>query len=775
MSNLSPMRPTGGEYARTDTPAFPMQGHETLSIATLLNILRRRLWLIVGIVVLATSLVTIYVKQLVPLYSAEATLVVEPSRTRALNDSVVRGLSPDYYTNETEAAVVGSRELARQAVIRLGLADNPLFNPELVVAQPSLFGSVAGGVSGWLKARFADLRDIVSGGSYSEEQARLAREAAARRAAAALSPEAARQEAIEVATDIYMNSLVVQPSQRSRVLTVRFTSVNPAMAAKAANATADIYILDQLETKGRATTRASDWLNQRANELRTRVIESEKRLEEFRRDSGIVEIGGASVYARQRAELDSQLIAARTKRAETDARYDQVQRLLRSGGDVDTAAAVLDSPLIQRLREQEAQVVRKIAELKTQLRDEHPKMVLAQNELSDLQDKIRSEVEKIVSSLRNERDIAAVRETNLNKEITSLQGKLDEQHGAEVTLRALDSEVKANKQLYETILSRFKEADVQEQGIQEADARVISHAIEPSAPFYPKTRFMLISAFVLSAMLGIGLAILLEFLDNGFRSLNQLEGMTGLPTLGLVPMLRGSQRGKKAFQVVAEQPNSPFGEAVRTLRTSLLLSNVDHPPRTVVVTSAVPGEGKTSTSLAIATLAAKSGQRCIIVDCDFRHPSVHANLGYPNRQGLGDYLAGNAQLSDVIELEPRYGLRFITAGASVPNPPDVLGSPRMKDLIQRLSESYDLVILDTPPLLIISDSLVLVRNVDKTVYVVRWEKTKRQSAMLGLKQILEAGGDLAGTILTQVDVRKHAQYDYSDSGYYSYHHYYTQT
>ncbi len=753
---------------------FPTQGQETLSIATLLGILRRRLWLILGLVVLVTSLATIYVQQLTPLYSAEATLVVEPSRTRALDDSVVRGLSPDYYTNETEAAVVGSRELARQAVIRLGLVDNPLYNPDLVITSPSLFGVVTGGISAWVKARVGDLRDVVSGGAYSEETARLAREAAARRAAAALSPEAARQAAIETATDIYLTGLTVLPSQRSRVLTVRYTSINAGMAAKAANATADIYILDQLESKGRATTRASDWLNQRANELRTRVIESEKRLEDFRRSSGIVEIGGASVYARQRAELDSQLIAARTKRSEADARFDQVQRLLRSGGDIDTAAAVLDSPLIQRLREQEAQVGRKIAELKTQLREEHPKMVLAQNELADLQDKIRGEVEKIVSSLRNEREIAVVRETNLNREIASLQAKLDEQHGAEVTLRALDSEVRANKQLYETILGRFKEADVQEQGIQEADARVISHAVEPPSPFYPKTKFILTAAFILSAMMGIGLAVLLEFLDNGFRSLNQLEALTGLPTLGLMPMLRGAQRSKKAYQIAAEQPNSAFGEAVRTLRTSLLLSNVEHPPRTVVVTSAVPGEGKTSTALAIAALAAKSGQRCIIVDCDFRHPSVHANLGYPNRKGLGDYLGGTAQLSDVVEIEPRYGLRFITTGANVPNPPDMLGSPRMKDLIQRLSESYDLVILDTPPLLVISDSLVLVRNVDKTVFVVQWEKTKRQSAMLGLKQMVEAGADIAGLILTQVDVRKHAQYDYSDSGYYKYHHYYNQ-
>jgi polysaccharide biosynthesis transport protein len=771
---VAPIRPPFADRSRSSEARTPSTlGEVPLSLAHIIGVLLHRRWMILGIAILVTGFMTLYVNQLVPIYSSEATVVVEPSRQRVLNvESVVQGLNPDYYTNETEAAVLGSRELARKVVERLDLINNPLFNPRLTQPKLSVINSLLDPVKAGIRILVTAVVNIVTRGSYSEKVEAATSQAAARRAAAQPSPEDERRQLIEDATDVFMDGVTIVPAQRARILTVRFSSPDPELAARAANALADTYILDQLETKASATTKASEFLNQRADELRTRVIESQQKLEEFRRQSGLVEVGGASVYQRQRDDLETQLIQARAKRAEADARYDQVQKLLKTGSDIDTAAAVLDSQLIQRLREQETQVVRKIAELRTKLRPNHPNMALAESELKDLDQKIKDEVNKIVVSLANERDLAAVRENNLTEEIARIQSKLDEQHDAEVTLRALESEVNANNQLYETILARFKQADVQESATPEADARVISRATVPADPFYPKKRFIIVASLVLSTMMGIGLAIVLEFLDTGFRSLTQLDGMAGVPSLGVVPFLRAAQReGKSTHQIAAEQPNSAFGEAIRTLRTSILLSNVDHPPRSVMVTSALPGEGKTSTTLALACLAAKSGQKVVVVDCDFRHPSVHEDLNYPNGSGLADYLVGQASLNDILEIEPRYGLRFITAGTSVPNPPDLLGSPKMRDLIQKLSDMFDLVLFDTPPLLIVSDSLVLARFVDKAVFVVRWVKTKRKSALLGLKQLIDANADVAGVVLSQVDIRRQSQYD--SDGYYRYHHYYT--
>lgn len=770
---VAPIRPPSPERPRAEARGYGTAGETPLSLAHLLSVLVHRRWLILGIAAVVTTFMTLYVNQLVPIYSAEATVVVEPSRQRMFNsEAVVQGLSTDYYTNETEAAVLGSRELVRKVVTRMNLVENPLFNPSLLPKRTSLTAELLDPIKAGIRTLMTAVADMVTGGRYSDEQAAKAKAAALRRGAQPLSPEEERRLAIEDAADYFLGDLTVVPAQRARVINVRFNSPDPDLAARAANAVADTYILDQLETKGKATSQATEFLNQRANELRTRVIESEKKLEDFRRQSGIIEVSGTSVYQRQRDELETQLIQARAKRSEADARYNQVQKMLKDGGGTDTAAAVLDSQLIQRLREQEAQVVRKIGELRTKLRPTHPNMVLAESELADLEKKIKDEVGKIVVSLANERDIALVREKNLTEEIARLQARVDAQHDAELTLRSLESEVNANKQLYETILARFKQADVQESATPEADAKVISRATVPTSPFYPKKKFIIVASLVLSSLMGIGLAVMLEFLDTGFRSLGQLDGIAGVPSLGVVPFLRGSQQaGRAPHQIAAEQPNSAFGEAIRTLRTSILLSNVDRPPRSVMVTSSLPGEGKTSTALALASLAAKSGQKVIVIDCDFRHPSVHEDLGYPNEAGLADYLVGRAALGDVIEIEPRYGLRFITAGTSVPNPPDLLGSPKMRDLIQSLSTMFDLVLLDTPPLLIVSDSLVLARIVDKAVFAVRWAKTKRKSALLGLRQLADANADIAGAVLTQVDVRRQSQYD--TDGYYRYHQYYT--
>ena len=445
MSTVTPLNPPGPEPRRPDLNQLrePEADAGGFSVQRVLGILKRRKYLIIGIVLAAVTWATIYVNQLTPLYSAEASLVVEPSRQQVLNmQSVVSNLRPDYYTNETEAAVIGSRELARKAVIKLELYKHPLFNPSLKPKKKSLVAMITGPVKAMMGAVVVWGRDLVTGGRYSAERSARRAERLANNVRTA---EEIREQEIEDATDYYLFGLNVLPAQRSRVIAVRFNSSDPKIAALAANTSADLYVLDQLESKGRATTRASEWLNQRAQELRNRVISSERRLEEFRRKSGIVEIGGASVYARQRAELDTQLVTARSQRAEAEARYSQVQKMLASGANIESVAAVLASPLIQKLREQESLVQRKMAELRTQLREGHPRMLLAENEIKDLRNKIESEVKKIVSSLRNETEIAVVREKNLANEIARIQAKLDEQHEAEVTLRALDSEVWSKK------------------------------------------------------------------------------------------------------------------------------------------------------------------------------------------------------------------------------------------------------------------------------------------------------------------------------------------
>ena len=339
---------------------------------------------------------------------------------------------------------------------------------------------------------------------------------------------------------------------------------------------------------------------------------------------------------------------------------------------------------------------------------------------------------------------------------------------AEIKLSALETELEANGKLYDTILTRLKETGVQDSTLVQADARIISYATVPSGPSFPRKRLIVGSAFVASTVLGVLLVLLLEQLDSGFRGREQVEAATGVTVLGMVPRLRsGWFSSAEPHDDILERPNTVLSEAFRTLRTALLLSNVDHPPRTVLITSSVPGEGKTTTALALARTAAKHSQKCIIIDGDMRHPSLQRAFGVDNDVGLIDYLSRDMPLEEIVQVDFKSGAHYILAGQTVPHSTDLLGSEKMRGLLAALSDVYDLVVVDTPPVLALSDTLVLLRSVDKTIFLVQWEKTRRETVIAGLRQVIDAGADLAGIVLTQVDLKRQAQYHYGAT-YYTY-------
>ena len=309
---------------------------------------------------------------------------------------------------------------------------------------------------------------------------------------------------------------------------------------------------------------------------------------------------------------------------------------------------------------------------------------------------------------------------------------------------------------------------MQDSSLVQADARIISYATVPSRPSYPRKRLIVGSAFVASTVLGILLVMLLEQLDSGFRGREQIEASTGVTVLGMVPRLRsGWFSAAEPHDDIIDRPNTVLSEAFRTLRTALLLSNVDRPPRTVLITSSVPGEGKSTTALALARTTAKHGQKCLIIDGDMRHPSLHRAFGVDNDVGLIDYLSRDMPLEEIVQVDFKSGAHYILAGQTVPHSTDLLGSEKMRGLLAALSDVYDLVVVDTPPVLALSDTLVLLRSVDKTIFLVQWEKTRRETVIAGLRQVMDAGADLAGIVLTQVDLKRQAQYHYGAT-YYTY-------
>lgn len=404
-------------------------------------------------------------------------------------------------------------------------------------------------------------------------------------------------------------------------------------------------------------------------------------------------------------------------------------------------------------------------------------MINIRAELRDQRAKIEGEVNKIIQNLRNEVQVALARERSLQNSLNRLEARVAQLNTSEVQLRALEREASANRTLYETFLARFKET-TQQDDIEQADARVISHADIPGGPSFPRKRLILIAAFAGSMLLGVVLVLMIEQLDHGFRSMTDVETAMGVPALGLLPMISGIRTMMVAepYDYVIDKPNSAYGEAVRSLFTGVLLSNVDTPPRSVLITSSLPGEGKTSLSISLARMMALQGRKkVVLVDADLRRPQVHRKLGLPGGPGLIEYLLGEASLEQILHRDERTDMIVITAGRSATNPTDILSSEQMKTLLSRLAQVNDLVVVDSPPVLAVSDARVLSRLTDKTVYMVRWAETRREIAMLGIKQMLDIGSDVAGVTLSMVNVAKHARYGYGDSGYYhgKYRKYYT--
>ena len=395
-------------------------------------------------------------------------------------------------------------------------------------------------------------------------------------------------------------------------------------------------------------------------------------------------------------------------------------------------------------------------------------MVNVRAEIQSVRDKMKDEVQRIVQDEVNEVAVAKAREQELTNHMAKLQGDAAKIDLAGVELADLTRDADTNRQLFQTFLTRFKEI-VEQQSMQEADARILSAADVPIAPSDPKTKLITLIAFAASLVLGVLLVFVVERWDSdyGFRSADEIQAALGVRALALVPDLsRRETQGNPAEDYILQKPNSAYAEALQRIRTSLFLTDGEHPPKTILVTSSVPLEGKSTIATSLARQSARSGLKVILIDADLRRPRLHEVIGLPNQNGLSEVLTGRANPEAAIKRDEKSGLDFLPAGVGVVSPPDLFRSSTMKILLEEMAAYYDLVIIDTPPVAAVSDSFTLSGIVDKSIYVIRWKQTPRNVALAGIRQMIDAGADIAGIVLARVDVKKHARYGYADSGYY---------
>jgi capsular exopolysaccharide synthesis family protein len=625
---------------------------------------------------------------------------------------------------------------------------HPEFNQDLAGANSSFaWSDLRDYWLGWIVAYARDLVD----GTADEDRALTDQQVAAR----------LHQRIV----DGILDKLRVEQVGQSPVLRISFTSGDPETATRIANAAAEIYIEDQLQRKSEASSRVGDWLAQRIERLRTEVATKEREIEEFRARSGLIagagrEGGEVMVAKQQISELATDLIDAQVERQGVESRLEQVEGLAAGANGVETAFDVLESPLIQSLRIEEAQLRRELAELSSEFGPRHPRVTTVTAKLSDIETSIRSEINKIVLGLRNQVETARRREAAIQVSVEALEAQVAEVNTQDVELRARQREAEASRTLLESFLARAQETAEQE-GMQQPDARIISTAAPPEFPSFPNKKLFMALAFCASAVAGVSIAYVLQALDQSFHTSREVRDQLGLPVLELVPSVRRIRRKLTPFDCVIEHPNSSFTEALRNLQVTLFGGN--YPPKTMLFTSSLPGEGKTSLVLAFGRFLALSGRSVMVLDCDLRKPSIHRLLESERGPGLVDHLLGRVTLEEIVRSDERTGMRYIASGPPANNPPDLLTSPALRAMLAKVERSYDVVLIDSAPFLAVADTRCLQPLVELTVFVVRWRDTQRASAREAVRRVRQAGFSLAGVVLNAVDPREYGHYE---EGYY---------
>jgi len=759
-----------GYDRRLPAPAAA-EPHGENELAVLFNIiacLRRNLKLIIAIALAGTAVATVAVFMMTPKYVATVTVLVDPRQTKILQDAeVVSQLkvdSRDAGGIDSEVELMTSDTVMRQVARRLNLKDDDEFG-----------GS--GGLVTQIK-RLVLLPFRLLGSSQGPED--------------------------ELAPVVGELSRNVSTKRRGStyVIDLNIWSRDPAKAARIANAFGEAYLDDQRNAKASATRQASEWLNQRVEELRDRVIASERALEQYRAEAGLssvyrtsLEPGGQRIADQQVAKLSEQLIDARSKAAQAEAKYNQLKQI--TPDKLRSAAAsvdVLQSTVVSNLRVQYAEASRYHAERAARYGREHPHVVNARAHVVDLERQIAAEIDRIVGSARTEAEMAKSREASLTASLDQLKQRASEADQASIRLHELQREVETNQEVYKAVLARAKQTA--QLDMQIADSRIVSAASVPTRPAFPRKGLLIGFGFVGSLGLGIGLVLVREMFNRGFRRAVEIEQTLGLQPLASIPRMGdfrhpaadrvqplGSnavlrlagpsaagratrepprRRSRSLGSVVLDQPGSAFAESIRTLYFGLRQQAGGSRIGVVMVTSALPGEGKSTVAVNLARIAAQFGSHVLLVDGDLRRPSVATSMDINTGMGLADLLDGTADFQSCVWQDERSGLHVIGGTRHLAGTQSLrlLSSPRTKQLIDRAREAFDLVVVDSSPLSPVADSRVLINLVDGAVLVVASERTSRETIAAVLRENPDVDNKIVGVVLNgSVEDTDHYYYD----------------
>jgi polysaccharide biosynthesis transport protein len=567
----------------------------------------------------------------------------------------------------------------------------------------------------------------------------------------------------DILADIVSGGLVVTPVKNSKIVDVGYLSTNPDFATLVVNTVAKAYIEEILDMRMSTTRYSLDWMTKKAEEEKIKLEKSERALQEYMRAHDIVTLQDkVAITPEKLSEFNTQLIRSETKRKEVESLYNQVLSVSKNLKEAETIPAIASEPTVQSLRGQILKAEQNIEELTKKYGKKHPAMIKAEEELRVLQQKREQEIRRVVNSIKNEYELAKATEASLRRTLSSTKSEAQSLNEKFIEFGVLTREVETNRQLFDALIKRMKEQSVTEE-IQTVNVWVVERAEKPLTPLKPRKALNILLGIIVGLFGGIGLAFFFEYLDNTIKTPEDVETRIGVPVLGTVPLLE--KKDQTIEETVFKEQQSIIAESYKTIRTAILLSSAVRPPKNILITSMGTEEGKTVTSVNLAITIARSGYAVLLIDGDLRKPRVHNVFHLDNLSGLSTYLAGTTSDITTLLKSPAMNLSVIPSGPVPPNPSELLGSTRMKELMQILNERFDIILWDSPPLMTVTDGIILSRILDGTIIVVRAGKTTYDILMRGLSSLRgrradDLGSRVLGVVINGFDIRNAEHYYY---------------
>ncbi len=685
-----------------------------------------------SVVVIIVTIGTLTTK---PIYKATTRVLIdrEYKNLAELKEIYYDPYSEDYY--QTQYELIKSTATAIRVVKNLNLEQNLEFNPSLKKTEIGL-----------LQGFFEGIRNIFSSDKKRDEGNLV-------------------DTSLMLARKI-QGGLKVEPVKNSRIVNISYEYPEPRLAAAIADGIANAYVEQVLDIKMGTAKQAVEWMSKKIEEQKKKLEESQQALQAYMKDKDIVELENKEAVTPLKLQnLSYQLIQAEAKRREAEALYNQVKGLGSNTLEALTVPAIAGDPIVQSLRTEEIKIEKDISEMSKKYGEKHPQMVRLKEDLKVVREKLASEVRRAIQAIKNDYELAKAKEASLRHQFAQGKGEALALSEKAIQYGVLKREVESNQQMYEALLKRLKEASIIEE-VKPFNISIIDRAEVPRSPVRPRKLLNIMLSVIVGLFGGIGIAFFLEYLDNTFKTPDDVEEKLSVPLLGVIPHAKASDLQDKKIELLTYlDPKSNISEAYRSLRTSILLSSVE-PIKSIVVTSPFEDEGKTTTAVNLAISFAQLDKMVLVVDADLRKPRLHVVFGVDNSIGLSSFLTRQV-IKEITRDSGIPNLSLITSGPIPPNSSELLSSKRMKEFIELVNEKFDLIIFDSAPLITVTDASILSTLVDGTIVVIRCSKTTFDVAKRGVKVLADINSRILGTVLNSLDTTSEG-YEYLYPYYYSY-------